>query len=222
MAVVCIISEAARSLCGRAAILEVVDDAMESAPRRADYADVRDFFHAHETYWDQVTPSRPAILARAAQFANDAAVAIDMQLVRIGDELRGGDPDAFWKALIDVEFLVSALWRMRAAGNLAASAMGKSWTPLDRFNQALPDLELMRHVAQHVDEYGRDGDSRRQFNPTTAELVGRRSLHVMSFGEWSFNWLGGTIDFDRARKASFALLSAIRTARDEASDATSE
>jgi hypothetical protein len=29
----------------------------------------------------------------------------------------------------------------------------------------------MRQVAQHVDEYGRDGDSRRQFNPTASQLV---------------------------------------------------
>ena len=31
-------------------------------------------------------------------------------------------------------------------------------------------------------------------------------------------WLGGTIDFDRARKASYALLSAIHTARDDTPD----
>jgi hypothetical protein len=41
--------------------------------------------------------------------ANDAAVAIDMQLGRIHDELGGGDPDALWKALIDVDFLVCAM-----------------------------------------------------------------------------------------------------------------
>jgi hypothetical protein len=40
----------------------------------------------------------------------------------------------------------------------------------------------------------------------------------MSLGDWSFNWLGGTIDFDRARKASYALLSAIHTARDDTPD----
>ena len=56
-------------------------------------------------------------------------------------------------------------------------------------------------------------------NPTTGQRVGRRSLHVMSLGDWSFNRLGGTIDFDRAREASYALLSAIRrTARDDTPD----
>jgi hypothetical protein len=104
---------------------------------------------------------------------------------------------------------------MRLAGNLARRTMGPSWTALQEFDQVLPDLKLMRDVAQHIAEYGRDGDNRRHSNPTTGQRVGRRLLHVMSLGDWSFNWLGGTIDFDRARKASYALLSAIHTARDE-------
>ena len=192
---------------------------MESTPKREDYADVRAFIAAHEAYWDGVRPSRSAILSRAARLANDAAVAIDMQLGRIHDGLTSGDPDAFWKVLIDVDFLVYALWRMRLAGNLAQRTMGPSWTALQEFNQALPDLKLMRDVAQHIDEYGRDGDNRRHSNPTTGQRVGRRSLHVMSLGDWSFNRLGGTIDFDRAREASYALLSAIRrTARDDTPD----
>jgi hypothetical protein len=92
------------------------------------------------------------------------------------------------------------LWRMRLAGNLAQRTMGPSWTALQEFDQVLPDLKLMRDVAQHIDEYGRDGDNRRHSNPTTGQRVGRRSLHVMSLGDWSFNWLGGTIDFDAPAK----------------------
>ena len=60
---------------------------MESTPKREDYADVRAFIAAHEAYWDGVRPSRSAILSRAARLANDAAVAIDMQLGRIHDGL---------------------------------------------------------------------------------------------------------------------------------------
>jgi len=92
------------------------------------------------------------------------------------------------------------LWRMRLAGNLAQRTMGPSWTALQEFDQVLPDLKLMRDVAQHIDEYGRDGDNRRHSNPTTGQRVGRRSLHVMSLGDLSFNWLGGTIDFDAPAK----------------------
>lgn len=67
-----------------------------------------------------------------------------------------------------------------------------------RVQQALLDLKLMRDVAQHIDEYGRDGGDHRCFNP--------------------ISWLGGTIAFDRAREASYALLSTIRAARDNAPD----
>jgi hypothetical protein len=75
----------------------------------------------------------------------------------------------------------------------------------------------MRDVMQHVDEYGRDGAGRRHFHPRTGRQIGRRSLHSqMGFGENSFHWLGDTIDFDRARTASFELMSAIRAARDQA------
>ena len=77
----------------------------------------------------------------------------------------------------------------------------------------------MRDVAQHtLTSTGATGDNRRHFNPTTGQRVGRRSLRVMSLGDWSFNWLGGTFDFGRARKTSYALLSAIHTARDDTPD----
>ena len=68
--------------------------------------------------------TRSGILSRAARLANDAAVAIDMQLGRIHDELGGGDPDALWKALIDVDFLVYALMEDAARWQLGAANHG--------------------------------------------------------------------------------------------------
>ena len=190
---------------------------MESAPKREDYDEISDFLRDWETYWDQTEPTSPAILARAAQLANEAVVAVDMQLGRIRSGLRSRDPDAFWSVLIDIEFFIATLWKLRLAGNLAHSVMGHSWTALRDFDRAVPDLKLMRDVTQHVDEYGRDGDRRRHSSPTTQQRIGRRSLHTMSCREQSVHWLGGTIDFDRARTASFELLSAVRAARDQAS-----
>jgi hypothetical protein len=183
---------------------------MKSAPKLEDYADIREFLRDWETYWDQTKPTGRAILERAARLANDAAVAVEMQLGRIREGLRSGDPDAFWKVLIDVEFLIASLWKMRLAGKLAQPVMGQKWSALREFDTAVPDLKLMRDVMQHVDEYGRDDAGRHD------KRVGRRSLHTMQFGERSFSWLGGTIDFDRARAASVELRSAIRAARDQA------
>ena len=59
-----------------------------------------------------------------------------MQLGRIHDELGGGDPDALWKALIDVDFLVYALWKMRLAGNLAQRTTEPSWTALQELDRS--------------------------------------------------------------------------------------
>ncbi len=130
--------------------MDAMDDPMLSAPKREDFADVRDFFRAHETYWDQTKPTESSILGRAARLANDAAVAIDMQLRRIRDELTCGDPDAVWAALIDVEFLISALWKMRLAGILADSVAGRSWTALREFDRGdtQPETDARRCTAR--------------------------------------------------------------------------
>ena len=66
--------------------------------------------------------------------------------------------------------------RCGGCGSLAtgAATMGPLWTALKKFDQVLPDLNLMRDVAQHIDEYGRDGDNRRHCNPITGQRVGRR------------------------------------------------
>jgi len=55
---------------------------MKSAPKREDYDDIRDFIRDWETYWDQTEPTGLAVLVRAAMVADDAAVAVDMQLGR--------------------------------------------------------------------------------------------------------------------------------------------
>jgi hypothetical protein len=187
---------------------------MERPPRREDYSDIRAFIRDWERYWDQVKPTPSAILRRADMVANDAALAIDMQLARIRDGFRSKDPDTVWNVFIDIEFLISSLWKMRLAGKLALSVTGRSWTALRDFDVAVPNLKLMRDVMQHLDEYGRDGGTRRHFNPRTGQLIGRRYLHSqISFSDKSFNWLGGALDFDQAHNASLQLLSAIRKAR---------
>lgn len=206
----------------RGAILDAVDDAAESAPKRENYADIRDFIRDWENYWDQAKPSTSAILRRAAIVANDAAAAIEMQIGRIRESFRSRDQEVLDTVLIDIEFLISSLWKMRQAGKLTLSVMGQSWTALSEFDTALPHLKLMRDVLEHIDEYGRDADgrARRHRHPRTGQLIGRRYLHSqMSYGDTSFNWLGGTLEFHRAREVAFELLSAIRTARDNADSA---
>jgi hypothetical protein len=123
---------------------------MKSAPKREDYDDIRDFIRDWETYWDQTEPTGLAVLVRAAMVANDAAVAVEMQLGRIREGLRSRDPDAFWEVLIDVEFPISSLWKVRLAGNLARSVMGQTWTALREFDTAVsrPETDARRYAAR--------------------------------------------------------------------------
>jgi hypothetical protein len=122
---------------------------MDSAPKREHYRDIREFIRDWDNYWDNVKPSRSAMLRRPAMVANDAAAAIDLQIGRIRDGLHSRDPDAVWTAFIDVEFLISSLWKMRLAAKLTRSVMGQSWAGLRDFRRGRSRLEVdaRRHGA---------------------------------------------------------------------------
>lgn len=189
-------------------------DADESAPpQRESYTDIREFIRAHEAYWDSAVPTDAAVLQRAARLGNDAMMAIRMQLDRIAAGPSQHGEDGYWAVFIDVDFLIAALWRMRQAGVLAKSRIGRWWAPLDTFDRALPDLKMMRDVSQHIAEYSIDGDGRKAINPRTGKPLGRRALEVKSIGD-TFRWLGGELDLTTADAASMMLLKAIRAARD--------
>ena len=191
-----------------------MSDPMDDAPKRENYVDVREFIRDWEAYWDQTEPTASGILVRAARIANEAGIGVMMQLDRIQLGQGSRDADALQRVPIDIEFLIASLWKMRLAGKLAESVIGRAWPALHEFDAALPDLKLMRDVVQHIDEYGQDGVRRRHVSPGTGQRIGRRWLHTMSLGEQTFGWLGGTLSYERARTASLELLSAIRTARD--------
>ncbi|QQG97139.1 hypothetical protein HBE99_10095 [Mycobacteroides chelonae] len=182
-------------------------------PKPEDYADIREFIRDHEAYWDSAVPTKAAVLQRAARLGNDAMMAIRIQLDRIAAGPSQHGEDGYWGVFIDVDFLITALWRMRQAGVLAKSRIGRWWAPLDAFDRALPDLKLMRDVSQHISEYGIDGDGRKAINPRTGKPVGRRALEVKSLGD-TFGWLGGELDLTATDTASITLLNAIRAERD--------
>lgn len=144
-------------------------------PKREDYADIREFIRDHEAYWESTVPTNAAVLQRAARLGNDAMMAIRMQLDRIEAGPSQHGEDGYWAVFIDVDFLIAALWRIRQAGVLAKSRIGRWWAPLDAFDRALHDLKLMRDVSQHISEYGIDGDGRQAINPRTVKPMGTQS-----------------------------------------------
>ncbi len=75
---------------------------------------------------------------------------------------------------------------------------------ISKFDEALPGLQKMRNVGEHIDEYaiekGRD------------RSVSRRALQVGSVGSTKFEWLGSSLNADDALAAAEGLYCAIKDA----------
>lgn len=161
-------------------------------PKREDYTDNREFIRDQEAYWDSAVPTNAAVPQRAARLGNDAMMAIRLQLNRIEAGPSQRNEDGYWEVFIDVDFLIAALWRMRQAGVLAKSRIGRWWAPLNAFDRALPHLKLMRDVNQHIAEYSIDGNGRKQStrapgNQWGAEPLRSRVSETPSTG-WAASW----------------------------------
>jgi len=149
-------------------------------------------------------------LAFASSIANEALWAISLQCRR----LRANEPEdekfpaRFW---VDIQFLVVTLRRFRKAIEIARSV--PNLTPeitlaLKTFNDAIPDLDKMRNVGEHLDDYAWDNPTRHR------KEVSHRDIQV---GSWSsdtgqFNWLGSTLNIDVSLKAAEELYFTYRKA----------
>jgi hypothetical protein len=174
---------------------------------------------AHEASHDAGTPSDAQTLERAARLASNSIFAVRLQLTRIRTSRISDDADnAVMQRWADSEFLVIALWRLRTTAFIAASvasARDAVTAAIDAFDQQLPDLQVMRHVSQHLDDYAIDHPTRRrQRKPGSTALVGRRLLEVAGLGNDEFHWLRGKLSLDDAEAAANALYAAVRKARD--------
>lgn len=166
---------------------------------------MQDFIDAYEAFHDGRQPTNQATLERAVRLASESMRAVDLQVRRI----RGSEPeDDEWlfRAWMDLQFLIVALWRLRLVGHLAARINDGVQKALKVFNREIPDLKLMRDVAQHLDEYAIDAGHQR--------CVGHRSLEVGDLNTDEFQWLGGTLNLPQARQAAVVLYLSIKQARD--------
>lgn len=166
---------------------------------------MQDFVDAYEAFHDGRQPTNQATLDRAVRLASESMRAVNLQVRRV----RGSEPeDDEWlfRAWMDLQFLIVALWRLRLVGHLAARIDVGVRKALDVFNRAIPDLKLMRDVAQHLDEYAIDAGHQ--------TCVGRRSLEVGRLNTDEFHWLGGTLNLPQAQQAVEVLYLSIKQARD--------
>ncbi len=153
-------------------------------------------------------PSDAATLERAKRLGNKAMFTIALQRRR----LRSKEPEdeefvfRFWA---DLEFLIIALRRLRRAALVAQkvpSASGSMKAAIDAFDAALPGLNEMRNVSEHVEQYAVDEPSRHHLH------ISRKQLEVAAWDGTVFSWLDRQLNIDTAFTTAENLFVAIRDA----------
>lgn len=190
--------------------LTMKDDWPDTGPEFDGFSSTSDFREAHEAYHDARKPSAIQSIERALRFASESMRGIDLQVRRI----RSSEPeDEEWifRIWMDFQLLVVLLWRLRLAARMVHS--DELIAAVDAFDREIPDLRLMRNVAQHLDEYADDSPKRRHNLADGSKRVGRRHLEVPRWSGDQFEWLGGKINVSHARTAAARLFVAIRNQR---------
>jgi hypothetical protein len=155
-----------------------------------------------------------ALLERSRRLANVELHAVALQHRR----LRSTEPedDAFvlrWWA--DLQFLIIALRRLRRAVRIVAGEDGIDTalpTALARFDAALPSLQTMRNISEHIDAYALDSPHRHN------RTIDRRQLEAGSWDGSTFRWRtkpDGTaheLNIDKALDAARELYDALQEA----------
>ncbi len=194
-----------------------MSDSNSNEPVIEDFESIEDYIRAFEAFHDNRTPSPRDTIQRSARIAGESIRGINLQIRRI----RTAEPeDIEWngRVFMDCYFLIMSLWRLRLAAHIAASvpqAHDRAQEALVAFDRRLPDLERMRNVSQHIDDYATDHPKkRRQTKPGTNSPIGRRILEAGSLSNDLFCWLGGTISLAEAGASAAALYTSVIEIRD--------
>lgn len=116
------------------------------------------------------------------------------------------DDDFLFRRLVDFQFLIVALLRLRRAVVIASRVPLVSPTithALAEFDSSLPDVKRMRDVAEHIDEYATDSLHRHD------QQVYRYMLEVPSWDNGTLRWLDGVLPARAAIEASQRLFAAL-------------
>jgi hypothetical protein len=153
-------------------------------------------------------PSKAATLERARSLANEAMFTVALQRRRIrSEEPEDGVFVMRWWA--DLQFLIVALRRLRRAAELASrsqAAKDSMTSALRAFDDALPQLTVMRNVGEHIDDYALDNPKRRHKD------VSRQALQVGTWDGTTYQWLGESLNVDIAHDAARTLFVAVSSA----------
>jgi hypothetical protein len=113
------------------------------------------------------------------------------------------------RKLTDFTFLVVSLTRLRRAAQLAAGVPELQLLlseAIGQFDRALPGLNVMRNVGEHIDDYGIDQGRNK--------AIARQSLEVASLEEEgpTLHWLGAKLNAHEALEAGRHLFVAVKEA----------
>ena len=153
-------------------------------------------------------PSAAVTLERARSLANEAVFTVALQCRRLRTNEPEDDTFVFrWWA--DLQFLIVALRRLRRAAQIAAGVPGTAVavkSAIHTFDEALPGLDKMRNIGEHIDEYAVDSHRRRDRSVT------RQHLQVGTWDGTTYTWLDCELNIDTALVAAENLFLATRTA----------
>lgn len=147
--------------------------------------------------WDSAILERCHTLSRDAMFT----VALQCRRVQQDDPM---DEVFVFRRWSDYKFLILALWQLRTTVRIACKVRKVAKhinAAISRFDTSLPDLEKLRHVEVHIDEYAVDNGFNKQ--------VSRIELEVGEISASSFVWLGFRLERDEALKAAEALYESV-------------
>lgn len=157
-----------------------------------------------------MTVQQNTICARTFSFANEYVHTVQLQYDRMyAEDVR--DDHFPLRVYADIKFFILALtWLEKSTREMGKYPV---WFPSiqiarDRFKKAIPNLELMRNVSEHIEEY--------MFDRGKKSHVKRDQLQVSQWSKEEFYWLQGedgehlTINFKNALEAARELYSAVR------------
>lgn len=149
------------------------------------------------------------IIERAIRLVNIELHAVALQRRRLASSEPEDDTfDLRWWT--DLQFFIVALYRLRRyAGVASGISSDKSCveTALATFDAAVPELRVMRNIGEHTDEYALDSENRR------VKSVDSKQLEVGSWNGQTYDWLGRSLDVDKALDAGECLFRALNALR---------
>ena len=152
--------------------------------------------------------SDAVIMERALSFANEAIFTVALQRRRVQSN-EPEDETFIMRWWADLQFFIVALRRLRRAAELARRVTVTKDSldlAIRNFDSTLPQLNLMRNVGEHIDDYAVDSPKRRHKD------IHRQALQVGTWDGTTYEWLGESLNVDAAYEAAYTLFAAISAA----------